>query len=523
LLGSTVNLLVSPTHLQKPCVHSISPNSGAATLETRNWFSRGDPPEPTKQGVIFVHPRNICQESLCVMACFAAPFGSVLGCSPLIAAGQFFEHSGFQQMIDDVQSTRLPNGIVVLTEHMPGLRSVTAGIWIRKGSRHESPELNGICHFIEHAVFKGTQRRTAHDIAVESDRLGGHLDAYTTHEMTGFAVKVADTSLAEALDLLGDMVAHPRFDQEDLEREQKVIIEEMKMVEDTPDELLGELFNSAYFPNQPLGRPIEGTKETVPTFDHKTTVGFHAREFSYNNLVIAAAGNVSHGRLLELVGRSFDGCEGGTATRPNPISNSRPRPAAPILIEQKSELEQAHLVIATPWPDALSEDRYAASLLASVIGGGTSSRLWQKIREERGLAYSVGAGGSAFSDVGVFNVYAGTSPEQLDEVVDLSLEALRDVVNHNVSEEELRIAKEQAIASILLGLESSSARASTLARQEIIHGRRISPDEVIEKIRAVTLDQLREIAQTYFGSNMVSLGALGNLNGFKVDRARLEI
>jgi predicted Zn-dependent peptidase len=171
----------------------------------------------------------------------------------------------------------------------------------------------------------------------------------------------------------------------------------------------------------------------------------------------------------------------------------------------------------------LSEDRYAASLLASVMGGGTSSRLWQKIREERGLAYSVGAGGSAFSDVGVFNVYAGTSPEQLDEVVDLSLEALREAVNTSVSEEELRIAKEQAIASILLGLESSSARASTLARQEIIHGRRISPDEVVAKIRAATPDDLREIAQTYFKSELVSLGALGNLNGFKVDRARLEI
>jgi predicted Zn-dependent peptidase len=426
-------------------------------------------------------------------------------------------------MIDDVQSTRLPNGIAVLTEHMPGLRSVTVGIWVRRGSRHESPELNGICHFIEHAVFKGTRRRTAHDIAVETDRLGGHFDAYTTHEMTGFALKVADTALAQAVDLLADLVSHPRFDQEDLEREQKVILEEMKMVEDTPDELLGELFNAAYFPNQPLGRPIEGTKETVPTFDHKTTVAFHTREFSFTNLVIAAAGNVNHARLLELVGRAFDGCEGGTAGRPNPIISSRPHPAAPILIEQKNELEQAHLVIATPWPEALSEDRYAASLLASVIGGGTSSRLWQKIREERGLAYSVGAGASAFSDVGVFNVYAGTSPGQLDEVVDLSVDALREAVKKSVSEEELRIAKDQAIASILLGLESSSARASTLARQEIIHGRRISPDEVVEKIRAITPDELQNIARTYFRTELLSLGALGNLNGFNVDRSRLTI
>src|SRR6476659_5068256 len=235
-------------------------------------------------------------------------------------------------MIDAVRLTRLPNGLTVLTEQMPGLRSVTAGIWVRRGSRHETPELNGICHFIEHAVFKGTQRRTARDIAVESDRLGGNLDAFTTHEMTGFAVKVADRSLPEAFDLLADLLANPRFDQNDLDREQNVILEEMKMVEDTPDELLGELFNAAYFPNHPLGRPIEGTKETVPTFDHKTTVGFHAREFSYSNLVVAAAGNVDHNRLIELVGVAFDGCESGAGVRPQTVDPGRPRPAAPILI-----------------------------------------------------------------------------------------------------------------------------------------------------------------------------------------------
>ena len=423
-------------------------------------------------------------------------------------------------MIDEVKSTKLPNGIAVLTEHMPGLRSVTAGIWVRRGSRHESPELNGICHFIEHSVFKGTRNRSARDIAVETDRLGGNLDAYTTHEMTGFTTKVADTALAQAIDLLADLISHPRFEQEDLEREQKVILEEMKMVEDTPDELLGELFNAAYFPNQPLGRPIEGTRETVTTFDHKTTVGFHAREFSYHNLVVAAAGNVQHDRLVELVGTAFDGCD---TVRPQAVTGTRPRPAAPILIEQKSELEQAHLVVATPWPSALAEDRYAASLLAAVIGGGTSSRLWQKIREERGLAYSVGAAGSAFSDVGVFNIYAGTSPEYLDDVLELSLAELREVVRQPASEEELRIAKDQAISSILLSLESSSARAGTLARQEIIHGRRISPDDVIEKIRAITLDELQEVARTYFNSETIALGVLGNLNGFNVDRSRLEI
>jgi predicted Zn-dependent peptidase len=338
--------------------------------------------------------------------------------------------------------------------------------------------------------------------------------------MTGFAIKVADTAVSEAVDLLADLVSHPRFAQEDLEREQMVILEEMKMVEDTPDELLGEVFNAAYFPNHPLGRPIEGTKETVCSFDHKTTVGFHAEEFAQANLVIAAAGNVEHERLLELVGRAFDGCPQKNGSLP---IEETPAVAAPIFIEQKKELEQAHLIIAAPWPSARNDKRYAASLLASVIGGGTSSRLWQRIREERGLAYSVGAGASTFSDVGVFTIYAGTSPKHMDEVVDLSISELRRVVRERVSEDELRIAKDQAISSILLGLESSSARAGALARQEIIHGRRISPDEVIQRIHAVTPDDLQEVARSFFTTETVALGALGNLNGFKVDRSRLAI
>jgi predicted Zn-dependent peptidase len=427
-------------------------------------------------------------------------------------------------MTDQIQTTRLDNGLTILTERMPGLRSVTVGIWVRRGSRHESPELNGICHFIEHAVFKGTKRRTALDIAIESDRLGGHLDAFTTHESTGFTMKVTDKGLPQAFDILADMLARPRFDSEDLQREQKVILEEMKMVEDTPDEFLGELFNAAYFPDHPLGRPIEGTAETVPTFNKKKTREFHAREFQPRNLIIAAAGNVEHEQLVEMAARAFDG-SASTEVGTNDASTqtSKPAVAAPILIERKKELEQAHLIIATPWPSARSEERFAASMLANVLGGGTSSRLWQSIREERGLAYSVGAGGSAFSDVGVFNIYAGTSPEQLDEVLDLSLDELRRTVREGVTAEELELVKDQAIASILLGLESSSMRVGTLARQEIVHGRRITPDEVISRLEAVTLEDLRRIAGEYFTSEGLALAALGDLNGFRVDRSRLEI
>jgi predicted Zn-dependent peptidase len=424
-------------------------------------------------------------------------------------------------MIDQVQTSRLPNGLTILTEHMPGLCSVSLGIWVRRGSRHESPALNGICHFIEHALFKGTHRRSAHQIANESDRLGGHLDAYTAHEITGFALKVVDTALPQAFDLLADLLANPRFDQADLMREQKVIIEEMKMIEDTPDELLTELFHAAYFPNHALGRPIEGTEETVSSFDRDTIAGFHAHNYSPRNLVIAAAGNINHAQLVELAGQMF-GVDGNGAD-PIPALPVSPQPAAPILVERKSELEQAHLIIAAPWPSAKSENRYAASMLGTVIGGGTSSRLWQSIREERGLAYSIGAGGNTFTDVGMFTIYAGTSPGHLDQVVDLALEELRRAVREPVTAEELQLAKEQAVSSVLLSLESSGSRVGALARQEIIHGRRFSPDEIIWRIEAVTAEDAQRVAQECFTTTTLALGALGNLNGFSADRARLEI
>jgi predicted Zn-dependent peptidase len=424
-------------------------------------------------------------------------------------------------MTEFINTTRLENGLTVITERIPGLRSATLGIWVRRGSRHESPELNGICHFIEHTVFKGTTRRTALDIAIESDRMGGHLDAFTTHEMTGFTMKVADKSVADAFDLLSDMVGNPRFEESALQLEQQVIIEEMKMVEDTPDEYLGELFNAAYFPNHPLGLPIEGTRETVSSFDSERTFAYHRTEYVPKNLVIAAAGNVEHDDLLKFAKKVYGdrGNPGGGISN----SGSSPDTASPIVIERKKELEQVHLIIATSWPDSRSEDRYAATLLGSIIGGGTSSRLWQSIREERGLAYSVGAGGSAFSDIGVFAVYAGTSPKHLDQVVDLSLNELRQIVKLGVTEDELQLVKEQATSSILLGLESSSSRASTLARQEIIHGRRISPDEMIRKLELVTREDVQRVAIKYFKARPVSLGALGDLNGFNVDRGRLEL
>lgn len=424
-------------------------------------------------------------------------------------------------MGESVKTTRLANGLTVLTEKMTGLRSVSLGLWARRGARHETPETNGLCHFIEHTVFKGTNRRTALDIAIESDRLGGHLDAFTTHEMTGFTMKVADTGAARAFDLLADMLAHPRFAAKDLKLEQRVIIEEMKMVEDTPEEYLGELFNAAYFPEHPLGRPIEGTAATVSSFDRKTTTRFHAAQYAPRNLVVAAAGNIEH---EDLVSWAYDAFSDVSAPESEPDNfATAPVPAAPILLERKAELEQVHLLLATPWPTATDANRYAGSLLAAVLGGGTSSRLWQAIREERGLAYSVGAGASAFADAGIFSIYAGTSPDQVGEVIDLSLAELRRVVREMVTEDELQLVKDQSISSILLGLESSSARAGTLARQEIVHGCYVSPDTIIERLNVVTREDVQSIAQQYFKTEQIAFAALGELNGLKVDRDRLEI
>jgi predicted Zn-dependent peptidase len=426
-------------------------------------------------------------------------------------------------MTDHVRSTRLANGATILTEYMPSLRSATVGIWLRRGSRHEPPALNGICHFIEHAVFKGTRRRTALDIAVASDRLGGHFDAYTSHELTGYALKVVDAAVPAAFDLLADMLLRPRFDESDLLLEQRVIIEEMKMVEDSPEEYLGELFNAAYFPDHALGRPIEGTEETVSSFNRERTARYHATAYAPRNFVIAAAGNIQHEQLVELAERAFADDAPTAPTEADANDTHAPAPAAPIFTERKQELEQAHLILATPWPSARSEDRYAAGLLGSIIGGGTSSRLWQSIREERGLAYSVGAAASNYTDVGVFHIYAGTSPEQVDEVLDLSLAELRRIVRVSVGADELRLAKDQSVASILLSLESTSARAGSLARQEIVHGRYTTPDEVIRRIEAVTPEDLQRVARASFTTDALAFGALGDLNGFKVDRARLEI
>jgi len=425
-------------------------------------------------------------------------------------------------MKEDISETRLANGLTILTDRMPGVRSATLGFFYRVGSRHEPAELNGISHFIEHTVFKGTARRSALDIAIEQDRLGGNLDAFTSHEETGFAIKVIDDQLPKAFDLISDMLMNPRFDESDLKSEQKVIIEEMKMVEDSPEEYLGELFSEAFFPGHPLSLSIAGTPKSVKSFDHEITRNYHERAFSPANLVIAVAGNVRHEQIVDLV-QSSSFSQPAAGDRQLKQELQTPTIAAPILIKQNKNLEQAHLIIATPFVAATDERRYTADLLANIIGGGTSSRLWQKVREERGLAYSVGASAIMYQDCGLFSIFAGTSPEQVAEVVDISISEMRDVINNGVTQDELDLAKQQTTASILLGLEDSAARAATLAQAEMIHGRQISLHEALASLNAVTTGDIRDLATEYFRTEKIAFAALGDLKALKIDRNRLSI
>jgi len=423
-------------------------------------------------------------------------------------------------MKENISETRLANGTVVLTDRMPGVRSVTLGFFFRVGARHEPAELNGITHFIEHCVFKGSVNRSAREIAAEQDRLGGNLDAFTTHEETGFVLKVVDDQFERAFYLLADLTLSPRFDEADLINERRVIIEEIKMNEDSPEEVLGDIFHREFFPAHPLGKPITGTPETVGSFANGLTADYHRSAFSPANLVIAAAGNADHERVVELVKDSIGAS--GTSQELNGLSAPAVPQAAPLVIENRSDLEQAHLILAAPFVGARDDRRYAADLLANVLGGGTSSRLWQKVREERGLAYSVGASAAMFADAGFLAVSAATSPLQVGEVVDIVVAEMGKIVHSGVSVEELDLMKEQTRASILLSLEDSADRAGSLAQCELVHGRQIPVEETLAKLEEVTIQDLQAIAGEFFRNGRLALVALGDLDARQFDRSRLD-
>jgi predicted Zn-dependent peptidase len=412
-----------------------------------------------------------------------------------------------------IRKQTLSNGLTLLTESMPHVRSVSIGVWLKSGSRNEPANVNGISHFIEHLVFKGTENRTAREIALAMDSVGGQIDAFTSKEYTCFFAKVLDEHLPAAIDLLGDIVQRPLFDATELERERQVVLEEIRMVEDTPDELIYDLFSTEFYPRHTLGRPIQGTEATVSKMGRRQLLNYFRRAYRPGNMIIAAAGNLKHADLAKLVRRSFGKLPAG------PESNgkmSAPRPRSGIVKRAKRELEQLHLLMGLPaFPDNVAE-RYQLYVLNTILGGTMSSRLFQRIREERGLAYSVYSALNAFADSGVLVVYAATSPKSGREVVRLTLEELWRLRDDGPTADELEVAREHLKGSLMLSLESTSSRMANLARQEIYQGRQQSLAETIRGVDRVKVDQVHALAQSLVGSKQLAMAAVGRVGSLKV-------
>ena len=417
----------------------------------------------------------------------------------------------------DIQKRVLPNGLVVLTETMSHVRSVSVGVWIRNGSRREVQEENGLAHFMEHMVFKGTERRSAEAIAREMDSVGGMLDAFTSKEQICFNAKVLDEHMPIAFDVIADLVLRPKFDSEDVKKERQVVLEEIKMDLDNPEYLLHEIFTRGFWPEHPLGRPILGTPETVKKFNRDALRQRFQHWFAPDRLVLSAAGNVKHEQVLELVEREF----GSLQPSSEPEAHDAPSTHAPIHIESKRDLEQVHVCIGVPSVPLADERRFAVAVMNNLLGGGMSSRLFQNIREKQGLAYAVFSELTPYSDAGMMTVYAGTAKETVGQVIDLVVKEFRELKQSLVTEEELLRAKNHLKGSLMLSLESTSARMSNLARQELYFRRFYSLDEILAGIEAVTREEIQAVAREFFRSEQIAVTALGPLNGFTLDRSRL--
>jgi predicted Zn-dependent peptidase len=419
----------------------------------------------------------------------------------------------------NIRKTVLSNGLLVLTESMPHVRSVSMGAWIGSGSRDEAAEVNGISHFIEHMVFKGTTSRSAQQIAREVDTIGGNLDAFTGKEMVCFNIKVLDENVAPALDVLADLVLHPTFTPEDLTREQGVILEEIKMDEDSPDYLVNEIFTQNFWKNDALGRPILGTAKTVGKFNQQTLFNFYAGQFIPRNMVFSAAGNLEHDAFVAQVEKEFSSLAASGDAVP-------PKVAAPvatphITLKRKKSLEQVQFCLGVPAPPVNDARRYGVYLLNTMLGGGMSSRLFQSIREDRGLAYSIYSEMSPFRDTGSLCVYAGTSVDKTEQVLRLTLQELRRLKEETVSDGELKRAKDQLKSNMVIGLESSGSRMANLARQQMYFGRFFGVDEIMDGIEAVTIADIQGLAHELFQPEAMALTLLGNLGTMKIEREDL--
>jgi predicted Zn-dependent peptidase len=411
----------------------------------------------------------------------------------------------------------LPNGVRLITEQMDHVRSVSVGVWLTRGSRHEPREHGGIAHFVEHMLFKGTSTRSAEDIAQQVDSLGGHLDAFTSKEYAGYYIKVLDEHLPTALDVLSDLVLDPAFDPEDVEREKKVILEEIKMVEDTPDDLVHELFTQSFWPHHPLGQPILGTAESVQDLTPEILRSYFGGTYIARNFVIVAVGNVTHEKMRGLIAPTFGALKAGG----DDAVNDPPAVVRHSQVRAK-ELEQSHVLLGTSSYPQNHDDRYAAYVLNTMLGGSMSSRLFQNVREKRGLAYSVFSNLVAYQDAGQFTVYAGCANEAVRELIKVVVDEVRGI-RQAPPDAELKRAKDHLKGSLMLSLESTSSRMSNLARQEMYFDRQFGLDETIAAIEHVSADDVVRVAHDLFASGSLGATVLGQQDELQLTAEELAL
>ncbi len=412
----------------------------------------------------------------------------------------------------------LENGIRVVSETLPKSRSVSIGVWVKVGSRHEPPELGGVSHFIEHMFFKGTARRSAKDIAIEMDSLGGEMNAFTSQETTTFYAKVVDEHLPVVIDILADILLGSRFDPADMEKERKVILEEIKSVEDTPDDYIHELFTSTVWPDNSLGRPILGIPETIKTLSHQSIISYIERYYLPREIVISVAGNFEHSRLIELLNASF-----GKLSRTGVPKKDVTPDFTRATVVKKKQLEQVQICLGCKGLKYAHDDRFVLMALNTVLGNSMSSRLFQEIREQNALAYSIYSYVTSYRDTGLLTIYAGTDPSNALEVVRLVTRELKKIKDEGITQAEGLRVKNQIKGSLVLSLESSNSHMSRLARQEMYFGKYHSMDDIIRSVETVALDQVQQLAQQLFTSENLSLTILGPLSKADVPDSVLEM
>ncbi|WP_277613539.1 M16 family metallopeptidase [Neoroseomonas marina] len=402
---------------------------------------------------------------------------------------------------DAIRVTRLPNGLTVVSETMPRVETVSVGAYVAAGTRHETADVNGVSHFLEHMAFKGTARRDAAAISREIENVGGHLNAYTAREQTAFYAKVLKEDTALAVDIIGDILTHSTFVPEEIERERGVILQEIGQANDTPDDIVFDHFQETAYPAQPMGRPVLGTEDTIKAMSREALTGYMRTHYGPGAMVVAAAGALEHDALLDLVRTHF-------ADLPQTASAT---PEAALYaggeFRETRDLDQVHIVLGFPSVKHGDPLHYPTQLLSTLLGGGMSSRLFQEIREKRGLVYSIYSFASPFRDHGLFQIYAGTGEKEAGELMPVTIEALR-AVQRDVTEEELARAKAQLRASLLMSLESTGSRCEQLARQLQVFGRVIPVEETKAKIAAVTVEQVQEAAARMFRARP-TLAAMG--------------